>query len=73
MYNRLLKIKIIKALYGVITILLSYSLVRYFLYFNKLILWLIGLIFVGFNWSDYHIFKELRLIYDLKNYILHPY
>jgi hypothetical protein len=71
MYNRILKIKLVKALSGVITVLLSYSLIRYFIYFNKLIIWLIGLIFVGVNWSDYHLIKELKLIFDsIKLFIL---
>src|ERR1700733_1679638 len=31
---------------------------------NKAFIYLIGLIFVGFNWNDYRIFTEIKLIYD---------
>ena len=64
LHNRLMKIKLIKALISVFTVLLSYSLIRYLWYFNKVIIYLFGLIFVGVNWNDYHIFKEIKLIYD---------
>ena len=73
-FKKIMKIKIIKALLGVFTVLMSYKLVRNLLYFNKFFIWLIGLVFVGFNLNDYHLFKELLLIInDKKNYILHPY
>jgi len=64
MYNRFMKIKLIKHLNGIITIILGYSVIRYLLYFNKFIIYLFGLLFVGVSWSDYHIFKEIKLIYD---------
>jgi hypothetical protein len=66
-----MKIKIIKALLGVITVLMSYKLVNYLFKFNKLIFYLFGLIFVGFNWNDYHVLNEMKLIYDsVKLYLL---
>jgi hypothetical protein len=64
-------IKIIKALLGVITVLMSYKLVNYLFKFNKLIFYLFGLIFVGFNWNDYHVLNEMKLIWDsVKLYFL---
>ena len=63
-YNKIMKIKLIKALLGVVTIILSYSIIRNFIKFNKIIIYLCGLLFVGINWSDYHLLKELKLIYD---------
>jgi hypothetical protein len=71
LYNKLLKIKLVKAIIPVFTVLLSYSIVRYFLYFNKLIIWLLGFIVVGFNWNDYQFLKEIKLLWDsLKLYVL---
>jgi hypothetical protein len=63
-YNKIMKIKLIKALLGVVTIILSYSIIRNFIKFNKIIIYLFGLLFVGINWSDYHLLKEMKLIYD---------
>jgi len=75
LYKKIIKIKIIKALLGVITVLMSYKLVNYLFKFNKLIFYLFGLIFVtqgeGFNWNDYHVLNEMKLIWDsVKLYIL---
>lgn len=69
--KNIMKIKLIKALIGLITVLMSYKIVNYFFKFNKLIIYLFGLIFVGFNWSDYHVLNEIKLIWDsLKLYFL---
>jgi len=66
-----MRIKLIKALMGIITILLSYRFIKYLLYWNKLILYLLGLLFVGFNWNDYKFLNEIKLIWDsIKLYFL---
>jgi len=64
LYKKIIKIKIIKALIGLITVVMSYKTVNYFFKFNKLIIYLFGLIFVGFNWNDYHVLNEIKLIWD---------
>ena len=43
---------------------MSYRIVKFTWYFNKLIIYLIGAIFVGFNWGDYPYLKEIGIIYD---------
>src|SRR5882757_3576583 len=66
-----LKIKIVKALIGVIVVLLGYKYIRYFIRFNKFIIYILGLLFVGIGWNDIYIFNELKLAYDsLKLYLL---
>jgi len=65
------KIKWIKALLAFIGILMSYKLIRYFIKFNKFIIYLLGLIIVGFNWQDYQIINDIKLGYDsLKLHVL---
>jgi hypothetical protein len=63
-YNTLMKIKFIKALMALISVLMSYKIIKFLWYFNKAIIYVLGLIFVGFNWSDYRLFTEIKLIYD---------
>jgi hypothetical protein len=70
-----MKIKLIKALLGLFTVLMSYKLVNYLFKFNKLIFYLFGLIFVtqgeGINWNDYQVLNEMKLIWDsVKLYLL---
>jgi hypothetical protein len=59
-----MKVKFIKALMTLISILMSYKIIKFLWYFNKAFIYLIGLVFVGFNWNDYRIFTEIKLIYD---------
>ena len=54
------KIKWVKALLALIAILMSYKLIRYFWYFNKIIIYLLGLIFAGINFNDYHFLNEIK-------------
>jgi hypothetical protein len=71
MHKKLMKIKIIKAFLGLITVIMSYKLVNYFFKFNKIIMYLLGLVFVGISWEDLKIFKSIKLIYDdFKLYVL---
>jgi len=50
---------------------MSYKLIRYFIKFNKFIIYLLGLIIVGFNWQDYQIINDIKLGYDsLKLHVL---
>jgi hypothetical protein len=63
-YNTLMKIKFIKALMALISVLMSYKIIKFLWYFNKAIIYVLGLIFVGFNWTDYRLFTEIKLIYD---------
>lgn len=68
---KLNKNKLVKSLVGLFTVLMSYRIIKLIWYFNKLIIYLLGLIFVGFNWSDLKIFNDLKLGYDsFKLYIL---
>jgi len=70
-YSYIVKIKWIKALLAFIGILMSYKLIRYFIKFNKFIIYLLGLIIVGFNWQDYQIINDIKLGYDsLKLHVL---
>jgi len=59
-----MRIKLIKAVMGVFTVLMSYKIIKFIWYFNKAIIYIIGLLFVGVNWSDYRIISEIKLIYD---------
>jgi hypothetical protein len=43
---------------------MSYKIIKFLWYFNKAFIYVLGLIFVGFNWSDYRLFTEIKLIYD---------
>ena len=61
----IMKVKIIKALIGVVVVLLGYKYVRYFLKFNKFIIYLLGLLFVSLNLNDYYIIQEIKLTYDV--------
>jgi hypothetical protein len=71
MYKKLMKIKIIKAFLGLITVIMSYKLVNYFFKFNKIIMYLLGLVFVGISWEDLKILSTIKLIYDdFKLYVL---
>ena len=63
-YNSILKIRFIKALMTLISVLMSYKIIKFLWYFNKAFVYVLGLIFVGFNWSDYRLFTEIKLIYD---------
>jgi hypothetical protein len=70
-YARLRNNKLIKALLRVYTLLLSYRIIKYFWYFNKVILYLLGLLFVGVNWSDFQILTDIKLLWDgIKLYFL---
>jgi hypothetical protein len=64
LYNSLMKIKFIKALMALLSVLMSYKIIKFLWYFNKAFIYILGLIFVGFNWSDYRLFTEIKLIYD---------
>lgn len=71
LYNKIMRIKLIKAIMGLITVLLSYKIIKYFWYFNKVIIYIIGMIYVGINWSDIQFLNEIKLIWDsIKIYIL---
>jgi hypothetical protein len=59
-----MKVKFIKALMTLISVLMSYKIIKFLWYFNKAIIYVLGLIFIGFNWSDYRIITEIKLIYD---------
>jgi archaellum component FlaC len=64
LYDSLMKVKFIKALMTLISVLMSYKIIKFLWYFNKAFIYILGLIFVGFNWSDYRILIEIKLIYD---------
>ena len=71
MHKKLMKIKIIKAFLGLITVIMSYKLVNYFFKFNKIIMYLLGLVLVGTSWEDLKILSSIKLIYDdFKLYVL---
>jgi len=48
-YNKIMRIKLIKAVMGVFTVLMSYKIIKFIWYFNKAIIYIIGLLFVGVN------------------------
>ena len=70
-YTKLMRIKLVKALVGVFTVLFSYKIIKYLVYWNKILIYLLGLMFVGFNWSDYQFISDMKLTFDgIKLYIL---
>lgn len=63
-YKAITKFRIIRAVMALISVLMSYKIIKFLWYFNKAFIYLIGLVFVGFNWNDYRLFTEIKLIYD---------
>lgn len=62
---------LIKSLISLFTVLMSYRIIKFIWYFNKLIIYLCGLVSVGFSWPDFTVLTEMKLAYDgLKLYIL---
>jgi len=69
--KKLFKIKIIKKVLALITLIFSYKIVKYFWNFNKIILYCLSVIFAGISWDEYSILNEIKLGYDaVKLYIL---
>jgi hypothetical protein len=71
LYSSISNLPLIKSLLGLIAIVYSYRIVKFIWYFNKAIIYVLGLVFVGFNWDDYNVLTEIKLAYNaLKLYIL---
>ena len=67
-------IKLFKQIINLITLIYNYRIVKYLWSFNKIILYYLGILFVGIsfnNWDSFELFNEIKLFYDgIKLYVL---